>query len=322
MRLLVFTGTATLLVSGSTVVTGPAAPVAAPVAVPVLARTTPPPPATSLPSPPTTAPSGTPLPTGSPPVAAAPSATVPSATVPSAAVPSATVPPSAAVAPSPTATALAPVTPSVTGPPVLVTPTPPPEPTTGPQGTRLFANGRRQPRQVSVPASASGRYRVAPGESRPPRGKGKVVRYVVEVERGLPFDRKEFAREVHRILNDRRGWGFRFHRVSRGPVRIRVSLSSPAMTDRRCLPLRTLSMLSCWNGGRAVINAVRWNEGVPGYRGDIASYREYVINHEVGHGLGHGHVPCPGPGRRAPIMLQQTKSLYGCRPNPWPFPKR
>ncbi|GAA3447117.1 DUF3152 domain-containing protein [Planomonospora venezuelensis] len=204
----------------------------------------------------------------------------------------------------------------------MATPTPPPEPTAGPQGTRLLANGRLQPERVRVPSSAGGRYRVAPGESRPPRGKGKVVRYVVEVERGLPFDREEFAEEVHRILNDRRGWGFRFHRVSRGPVRIRVSLSSPEMTDRRCLPLRTFSALSCWNGGRAVINAVRWNEGVPGYRGDVASYREYVINHEVGHGLGHGHVPCPGPGRRAPVMLQQTKSLYGCRPNPWPFPRR
>ncbi|GIH95818.1 hypothetical protein Psi01_64480 [Planobispora siamensis] len=206
-----------------------------------------------------------------------------------------------------------------------MTPTPAPVPDSDPREIRpetLFVNGRQQPVKVRVPRSASGRYRVVPGEAPPPRGKGKVVRYIVEVERGLPFDAEEFAHEVHRTLNDRRSWGFRFKRVSRGPVKIRVSLSSPAMTDRRCLPLRTLGLLSCWNGGRAVINAMRWNEGVPGYRGDVASYREYVVNHEVGHGLGHGHVSCPGPGRRAPIMLQQTKSLHGCRPNPWPFPKR
>ncbi|MBB2913681.1 hypothetical protein FHS43_004990 [Streptosporangium becharense] len=227
-----------------------------------------------------------------------------------------------------------PASPPAALPDVAVTPTPPPVPTAtpGPENPAdtaapdrplLMANGRRQPLRVKVPPAARGRYAVAPGVAQPPRSrkKGKVIRYIVEVERGLPFDVAEFADEVHRILNDPRGWGFRFKRVSRGPVKIRVSLSSPAMTDRRCLPMQTVGVLSCWNGGRAVINAMRWNSGTEGYGRDVASYREYVINHEVGHGLGHGHVSCPGPGRRAPVMLQQTKSLYGCRPNPWPFPR-
>ncbi|GAA4201480.1 hypothetical protein GCM10022252_56250 [Streptosporangium oxazolinicum] len=219
-------------------------------------------------------------------------------------------------------------------PTVPGTPTPPPQPqdtaaptspATPPPAKKplLLANGRQQPLKVTVPRSAKGRYAVAPGEAGPPRGrKGKVIRYMVEVERGLPFEVKEFAAEVHRILNDPRGWGYRFKRVARGPVTIRVSLTSPETADRRCLPMRTNGILSCWNGGRAVINAARWNGGAAGYGRDVASYREYVISHEVGHGLGHGHVPCPGHGRRAPVMLQQTKSLYGCRPNPWPSPRR
>ncbi len=217
-------------------------------------------------------------------------------------------------------------------PEVAAAPTPPPTPMesereTAPERRFFLANGRRQPARVSVPDSASGRYDVVAGEAPPPapppgRRGGKVIRYIVEVERGLPFDGREFADEVHRILNDRRSWGYRFKRVRRGPVKIRVSLSSPALTDRRCRPMVTFGALSCWNRGRAVINAKRWNAGARGYGRDVASYHEYVINHEVGHGLGHGHVPCPGPGRRAPVMLQQTKSLYGCRPNPWPSPGR
>jgi hypothetical protein len=224
-----------------------------------------------------------------------------------------------------------PAPPAALLPEVSVTPVPPPEPTgsaaagspTAPQKPTLLANGRQQPLKVKVPKSASGHYAVVPGGAPPPKGgKGRVIRYLVEVEHGLPFDMSEFADEVHRVLNDRRSWGFRFQRVDHGPVEIRVSLSSPAMTNRQCLPLRTIGQLSCWNGSRAVVNAVRWNAGATGYGRDVASYREYVINHEVGHGLGHSHVSCPGPGKRAPVMLQQTKSLYGCRLNPWPSPQR
>ncbi|MFG2001476.1 DUF3152 domain-containing protein [Spirillospora sp. NPDC048911] len=213
----------------------------------------------------------------------------------------------------------APVTPAAPGSRRTTAP-----PGTGRQGP--VVNGRRQPVRTRVPRSAGGRYAVVPGTAAAPAGRrGTVVKYMVEVERGLPFRGAQFAAEVHRILNDRRSWGrgrtMRFVRVSRGTVRFRVSLSSPALVDRMCAPLVTGGELSCGRGGRSVLNALRWGTGAASYGRDLATYREYLVNHEVGHLLGHQHEQCPGPGRRAPVMVQQTKSLYGCRPNAWPFPK-
>jgi hypothetical protein len=69
--------------------------------------------------------------------------------------------------------------------------------------------------------------------------------------------------------------------------------------------------------GRAVVNAMRWLAGAATYQ-DLHAYRAYVINHEVGHGLGHPHRGCPAPGAPAPVMVQQTIGLQGCAPNPWP----
>jgi hypothetical protein len=67
-----------------------------------------------------------------------------------------------------------------------------------------------------------------------------------------------------------------------------------------------------------VLNHRRWMLGAPAYGANVAAYRQYLVNHEVGHFLGHSHVGCPGPGRYAPVMLQQTLRLDGCRSNPWP----
>ncbi|MDN5717960.1 MAG: DUF3152 domain-containing protein, partial [Janibacter sp.] len=51
---------------------------------------------------------------------------------------------------------------------------------------------------------------------------------------------------------------------------------------------------------------------------DLQLYRHYLVNHEVGHGLGKGHERCPRKGSPAPVMVQQTLSLHGCTANPWP----
>ena len=89
-----------------------------------------------------------------------------------------------------------------------------------------------------------------------------------------------------------------------------------------------------------LLNESRWVRGAVPFQGDLGSYRQYLINHEVGHAVGFAeHVPCPEPNALAPIMMQQTLSLNNaqlremspddnypdnpdtCRPNPWPYPR-
>ena len=63
--------------------------------------------------------------------------------------------------------------------------------------------------------------------------------------------------------------------------------------ERYCPGVGTGGYTSCRYGERAVINLARWATAVPHYDGDIATYRHYVVNHEVGHALGNGHVRLP-----------------------------
>ena len=168
--------------------------------------------------------------------------------------------------------------------------------------------------------TVTGEFQRASG-SGPVHGTGPVTTYVTEVEVGSGVDPEAFAATVDAILADPRGWtgagGYAFQRVESGGA-ITISLATPATTDQICLPLQTNGIFSCREGARAIINLRRWNEGTTDLPLSVDDYRAEVINHEVGHTLGKGHVGCGGPGLRAPVMMQQSKGLDGCVANPWP----
>ncbi|WP_116950122.1 DUF3152 domain-containing protein [Jiangella endophytica] len=179
------------------------------------------------------------------------------------------------------------------------------------------------PATPQVPATGPGTFVVTPGQSGRAGTVGTLLTYTVEVETGLPFDPIEVAAVVDTTLADPRSWiadgHFSFQRVPAGGD-LRILVASPGTTDQLCAPLRTRGEVSCRNGDNVVLNGLRWAAAVPHYDGDVAGYRQYVVNHEVGHALGEGHVECPGPGQVAPVMLQQTYGLDGCVANSWPFP--
>jgi hypothetical protein len=174
----------------------------------------------------------------------------------------------------------------------------------------------------------AGTVAVVDGTS-PVHGSGPLRRFVVEVEDGIGVDAAAFAAAVEATLSDPRSWGsggqMSVQRVgapeaAASQYDFRVSLISPGSMERYCPGVGTGGYTSCRYGERAVINLARWATAVPHYDGDIETYRHYVVNHEVGHALGKGHVECPGPGQVAPVMLQQTLGLDGCVKNAWPHP--
>jgi hypothetical protein len=176
---------------------------------------------------------------------------------------------------------------------------------------------------AAVPTSGAGEVVVAPGEVTAPGAGAKVYLVNVSVEGGLDVDPVLFANTVMTTLNDPRSWGHdgsvTFARTA-GEADINVVLASPDLVDELCAPLRTVGTFSCGRSGRAVINHTRWVLAQPEFGGDLTTYRQYVVNHEVGHLLGHPHVRCPGAGRLAPLMQQQSVQVSPCLPNAWPFP--
>ncbi len=124
-------------------------------------------------------------------------------------------------------------------------------------------------------------------------------------------------------LDDPRGWTgggtLRLRRVGPGQAYdFTVYLATPRTRDALC-GSGLDSYTSCRKGDKVVLNVARWVKGVPGYGAPLSVYRQYMVNHEVGHRLGHGHERCPGKGEPAPVMQQQTLGLHGCTPNPWPY---
>jgi hypothetical protein len=189
---------------------------------------------------------------------------------------------------------------------------------------------------VVVPAKGTGKFWYAPGRG-PKLGRSGMLRtFHVAVEKGSGQDAAAFAEAVDATLGDRHSWvgtnRLRLQRVAPSdPANFTIYLATRTTAGQMCraggldIEVRGVPFTSCRTTGRAIINLDRWAKSAPPYVAaevPLAVYRTYVINHEVGHELGHSHEGCPKAGGPAPVMLQQTLSLRGCVPNAWPIPGR
>ncbi|WP_189878648.1 DUF3152 domain-containing protein [Streptomyces bluensis] len=180
------------------------------------------------------------------------------------------------------------------------------------------------PSPIDIPSTGPGTFTTASGGS-DKVGRGRTLRYQVDVEKGIALSAEDVAEEVERILGDSRGWTSdgqsAFQRVSGGATDFVVRVATPGTVDAICgkSGLNTRGEVNCRVGADVMVNLKRWELATPVYAEDVTAYRALIINHEVGHFLGHGHVGCPGRGKPAPAMMQQIKGMNGCAPNVWPY---
>lgn len=196
----------------------------------------------------------------------------------------------------------------------------------------------------------AGTFHIIPGTTeKVGQGTEHVYTYTVDVEDGVDtagFGGDDaFASMVDQTLANPKSWisddkvGFR--RVDTPDADVHIALTSQMTVRDACgydIPVES----SCYNADlhRVVLNEPRWVRGAVAFQGDIGSYRQYMINHEVGHAIGYArHQPCESEGGLAPVMMQQTfgtdnddiamldpegvvpKDGLDCNPNPWPYPR-
>ncbi|WP_019930893.1 DUF3152 domain-containing protein [Nocardia sp. BMG111209] len=192
-------------------------------------------------------------------------------------------------------------------------------------------------------------HQVPGGSPRVGTAEQHLFTYTVEVENGVNTAElggdEAIAAMVEATLANPKSWihdtRFGFQRIATGTPDFRIALASRQTTRTLCgfeIPIDS----SCYDSdeGRVVLSEVRWVRGAVAFDGDIGSYRQYQINHEVGHAIGYReHQPCGTDGGLAPVMMQQTFGTANddiaaldpqgvvpmdgkkCRFNPWPYPR-
>ena len=176
-----------------------------------------------------------------------------------------------------------------------------------------------EPITITPPTSITGQW-ITDHES---AAKFKTFTYAIATDGTVQSDLAEFKRQVAETLSDSRGWiraNIKFKEVSSSP-QFTIYLSEPARVGAYS---GCSSDLSCRSGNRVMINDDRWRLATVEWNATgstLRDYRHLVVNHEVGHWLGHPHLThtCSAPTQLAPLMIDSFTRHDTCAPNAWPL---
>lgn len=171
--------------------------------------------------------------------------------------------------------------------------------------------------------TGSGQFVAASTLRKPALKAPKVNPYSVELETSLTsLEVDDVARQIQATLDDVRGWGGfgknSFELVAPKDAKLRIVVAAPETADQLCGVKKGKGLWNCRVKDTVVINSDRWQFMVPNYS-NLAEYRAYAVNHEVGKWLGQRMAFCTKKGQPAPAMMNQNGELGGCKVNAWPM---
>lgn len=207
-------------------------------------------------------------------------------------------------------------------PPIEIRPTPNPVPTP----TSIPAKPQASPTASPTPTGkktpkSSGKFTAA-GLNIPAAGSsGKKRSYLVRVETSTRLKAEATGKRVGQVLNDPRSWGgdgsVRFAQVSQvDKAAFTITLAAAPTITKSC---GKPSVGVCVADQGIWVDAAWWKTG-PASFDEPNQWQAYLVNHAVGRYLGQAKARCPGSKRLAPVMMDQSGNLKGCRANPWVFP--
>jgi hypothetical protein len=155
-----------------------------------------------------------------------------------------------------------------------------------------------------------------------PKAPLQTVTYDVITRGTITADFAIFKANANATLNDSRGWsqlGVHFAEATSGG-QFTLVLSEASQVPS--FSSGCSALYSCRAGRYVIINQDRWLGATDAWNnagGSLRDYQHSVVNHEVGHWLGHDHPTCSGAGNLAAVMQQQSIALQGCKINSWPL---
>lgn len=151
-------------------------------------------------------------------------------------------------------------------------------------------------------------------------------RYNIIIDESLNLRKNLIEEKIESVLDDSHGWkklGYKFHRSTTN-LDFVITIVPNKIVKKVC----NFDGLSCATMFRnknktdiIFLNLKKWQKGSAKSKQNVDLYRTYMINHEVGHILGRGHIKhedCK-PGTKCPIMVQQTLGIGKCKPNVFPL---
>jgi hypothetical protein len=99
-----------------------------------------------------------------------------------------------------------------------------------------------------------------------------------------------------------------------------LAAPAPAASPSASPSPSTAMAPSCAEQGIVVVSAYQWATGAKAFGDEAGQWRDYMINHPIGHLLGEPDALCGGTGQLAPVMQNQELDIAPCEPNGWPFP--